>query len=79
MPNEARSIDNALVTARESQVLEFVASGMTNTEIAQELSISVHAVKFHLASTYRKLNVHNRTEAVVRHLQSTSTLNGGTG
>jgi DNA-binding CsgD family transcriptional regulator len=39
--------------------------GLTNRQIAGQLSVTVHAVKFHLAGVYRKLGVNNRTEAVV--------------
>ena len=44
------------------------ALGLTNAEIATRLSITVHAIKFHLASIYRKLGVGNRTEAAVSFL-----------
>ena len=40
-----------------------VALGLTNGEIASRLLVSIHAVKFHLAAIYKKLNVKNRTEA----------------
>lgn len=50
---------------RESEVLEMASHGLTNLEIAARLGVSVHAIKFHLAAVYRKLGVHNRTEAVV--------------
>ena len=43
--------------------------GMANAAIARELNVSVHAVKFHLASIYRKLGVSNRTEAAVAFLR----------
>jgi two-component system competent response regulator ComA len=46
-------------------VLQKIATGQTNREVAGDLNVSVHAVKFHLASIYRKLEVTNRTEAVV--------------
>jgi DNA-binding CsgD family transcriptional regulator len=52
-----------------------VVLGMTNAEIAKGLNVTVHAVKFHLASIYRKLGVGNRTEAAVfylRHLEETA-------
>jgi len=49
---------------RELEILEMVVSGSTNGEIAERLDISVDAVKFHLASIYRKLGVTNRTEAM---------------
>lgn len=53
------------LSARERQVLEMVSSGLTNPQIAERLAVTVHAVKFHLASIYRKLHVANRTEAAV--------------
>lgn len=48
---------------REAEVLELVARGQTNAEIASTLGVTVHAIKFHLAAVYRKLGVGNRTEA----------------
>jgi len=42
---------------------------MTNPEIAARLEVTVHAIKFHLASIYRKLGVANRTEAAVAYVQ----------
>ena len=57
------------LSMREEQVLELTALGLTNQEIACRLDVTVHAVKFHLASVYRKLGVNNRTEAVVRWLR----------
>jgi len=44
------------------------ARGLTNEQMANDLQISIHGVKFHLASIYRKLGVSNRTEAAVRFL-----------
>ena len=46
------------------------SSGLTNSEIATRLHVSVHGVKFHLASIYRKLGVANRTEAAVTFLRA---------
>jgi DNA-binding NarL/FixJ family response regulator len=46
--------------------------GLTNHQVGAELNVSVHAVKFHLASVYRKLNVANRTEAAVVYLRRLS-------
>jgi DNA-binding NarL/FixJ family response regulator len=51
---------------RERSVLELMASGSTNPEIAAELHLSPHTVKEHTSSVYRKLGVRNRTEAVQR-------------
>jgi DNA-binding CsgD family transcriptional regulator len=42
---------------------------MTNSQISRVLEVTVHAVKFHLASIYRKLGVTNRTEAAVISLR----------
>ncbi len=49
------------------------ANGLTNSEVARSLGVSVHAVKFHLASVYRKLGVANRTQAAVAYFRT----NGG--
>jgi len=55
---------------REIEVLELASQGMTNPQIAKRLELSVHAIKFHLASIYRKLGVGNRTEAAVAYLRA---------
>jgi DNA-binding CsgD family transcriptional regulator len=52
------------LTTREHEVLSRTASGETNAQIAAGLGVTVHAVKFHLSSIFRKLGVHNRTGAV---------------
>lgn len=59
------------LSPRELEVLELASQGSTNTVIATGLGLSVHAVKFHLASIYRKLGVGNRTEAAVAFLSGT--------
>jgi DNA-binding NarL/FixJ family response regulator len=59
----AQNGDRAL-TRRELSVLRLVAHGLGNKEIASELGISTHTVKYHLASLLAKLGVHSRTEAV---------------
>jgi DNA-binding NarL/FixJ family response regulator len=51
------------LTSREVEVLQLVASGATNGEIAQKLWVTEQTVKFHLSNVYRKLEVGNRTEA----------------
>lgn len=56
------------LSPREAQILAMTASGRTNAQMAAELSVTIHAVKFHLASIYRKLGVSNRTEAAVAYL-----------
>jgi DNA-binding CsgD family transcriptional regulator len=57
------------LSAREIDVLDRVVLGMTNAQIAEQLDVTPHAVKFHLGSIYRKLDVTNRTEAAVAYLR----------
>jgi len=57
------------LTERESQVLQLLAGGLANKQIAAELDISSHTVKFHVSSIYAKLGVANRAEAVRVGLQ----------
>jgi DNA-binding NarL/FixJ family response regulator len=57
------------LTARESQVLELLAEGKSNKEIASALEVSEHTVKFHVSSIIAKLGVAGRTEAVTRGLR----------
>jgi len=51
-------------TAREGEVLGLLARGLSNKQIARELHISEHTVKFHISALYAKLGVGNRAEAV---------------
>ena len=76
-PSESRD-PQALLSPRELEVLERASHGLTNIQIAAQLSVTVHAVKFHLAGVYRKLGVRNRTEAVVVFLTARSSgVHGG--
>ncbi len=52
------------LTRREREVLQMLAAGLANKEIAARLSISDHTVKFHVASILGKLGASTRTEAV---------------
>ena len=55
-----------LLSEREREVLELIAAGSTNKEIAEELYLSPHTVKEHTSALYRKLHARNRAEAVQR-------------
>jgi DNA-binding NarL/FixJ family response regulator len=57
------------LTDRELEVLKVAAKGMSNREIAQELSISVRTVQTHLTNIFNKMGVGSRTEAVVHALR----------
>lgn len=54
------------LTPRELDVLQLLAQGLANKQIALQLNISEHTVKFHSSAIYAKLGVTNRTEAVRR-------------
>jgi len=59
-----------VLTPRELEVLQLLAAGLGNKEIASRLKISEHTVKFHVASIMGKLGAASRTEAVtlgIRH------------
>ena len=54
----------AQLSVREREVLDLIATGATNREIAERLYLSPHTVKEHTSAVYRKLSVRNRAEAV---------------
>jgi DNA-binding CsgD family transcriptional regulator len=60
----------ARLTAREREILDLVADGGTNAEIAERLWVSPGTVRKHLDNIYAKLGVHTRTAAVTRFLRS---------
>jgi DNA-binding NarL/FixJ family response regulator len=51
------------LTPREVEILQLVAEGMSNAELAARLWVGEQTIKFHLSNVYRKLHVSNRTEA----------------
>jgi DNA-binding NarL/FixJ family response regulator len=53
----------SLITERELEILQHVAEGLSNSQIAKALWVTEQTVKFHLSNVYRKLGVANRTEA----------------
>jgi NarL family two-component system response regulator LiaR len=61
--------ENAYLTEREKEVLQFVGKGLNNRAIAEKLSISVGTVKVHVSNILSKLNVTSRTEAAVWAVQ----------
>ncbi len=54
------------LSEREREVLDLIAAGSTNREIAEQLFLSPHTVKEHTSAVYRKLQARNRAEAVQR-------------
>jgi len=64
-----------LLTPREHEVLDCIAKGLTNKAIARQLDISLHTVKFHVESVFRKLGARTRTEAVAKaHCRARETI-----
>ncbi|HEV2812148.1 MAG TPA: helix-turn-helix transcriptional regulator, partial [Solirubrobacteraceae bacterium] len=59
-PRRARTSGAAALTPGELRVAQMAARGRTNREIAEELFVTVKAVKFHLGNVYRKLGVDSR-------------------
>jgi DNA-binding NarL/FixJ family response regulator len=62
--SESEPLSEGPLTERESEVLGLLSKGLANKQIAVQLGISEHTVKFHVSSIYTKLNVTNRTEAM---------------
>ena len=58
--------DHPILSARELEVLQLVADGLSVPEVASRLYISAKTVKNHLASIYQKLDARDRTQAVIR-------------
>ena len=54
------------VSERERQVLELLAAGRSNKEIARELAVSPNTIKTHVARLFEKLEVQRRTQAIQR-------------
>lgn len=64
------SLESFHLTDRELEVLALMVEGMSNRQIAHDLSISYSTVRFHVSSILSKLNVESRTEAVTVALRN---------
>ena len=64
-PGQAAGLVEPL-TPREIEILQLIAAGLRNQEIADRLYISLPTVKRHVANAYGKLDVTHRTEAIAR-------------
>jgi DNA-binding NarL/FixJ family response regulator len=58
------------LTTRETEILEFVAEGLSNKELAQKLNISGGTVRTHLGHIFKKLHVRCRTEAAAKYFRT---------
>ncbi len=61
--------ERAVFTGRETELLRRLSRGLSNQEIAHQMSITVGTTKGHLHRIFRKLNVRNRTAAVAKARQ----------
>jgi DNA-binding NarL/FixJ family response regulator len=62
----AATKDTDKLTNREREVLDLVAQGFSNKEIAERLDVSLDAVLWHLKHIYQKLHVHSRAQAILK-------------
>lgn len=60
----AGMISDSPLTARERDVLELMAKGLKQKQIAQQLSINMETAKTHVKNAYKKLGVHNKVDAL---------------
>lgn len=63
---DERKLDELGITKREYEVLECLAAGLSNQEIADKLFVSLNTVKTHISSLFIKLDVKRRTQAIQR-------------
>jgi DNA-binding NarL/FixJ family response regulator len=61
-----RSDERAILTPRELEVLQWLAEGLANKQVAARLGLSEHTIKTHVTSVFEKLGVGTRAEAVAR-------------
>ena len=69
-PPAAGSGKKLLLTAREMEILQLISRGMNNRDIASELYLSEKTLKNHLTNMFKKLKVHDRTQALLYALKS---------
>lgn len=68
-PNEAE-IENLSISKRELEVIQLMAEGLSNKEIAEKLFVSLNTVKTHSSKIFEKLDVKRRTQAVEKAKKS---------
>ncbi|MFJ5139051.1 response regulator [Streptomyces sp. NPDC088707] len=75
----AAALPRAALTGREEEVLRLMATGLSNPEIAESLTVSLETVKTHVGNVLTKLGAQNRTHAVVIAYESGLVVPGFTG
>ena len=64
-----KKVINSL-TEREREVLKYIVDGKSNTEIAEEMFISMHTAKAHVGNILNKLSVSDRVQAAVKAIRT---------
>jgi len=59
-----------ILTKRETDIIQYVAQGLNNNQIAEKMFISRHTIKAHLATAIKKLSAINRTNVVYKALKN---------
>jgi transcriptional regulator EpsA len=77
-PDTLKEVDDFGLSAREHEIMHWVAMGKTNPEIGSILNISSFTVKNHLQRIFRKIDVMNRAQAVAKFERNGATSNGAT-
>ncbi|WP_314612927.1 response regulator transcription factor [Streptomyces stackebrandtii] len=77
--DSAEALPRAALTAREEEVLRLMATGLSNPEIGESLTVSLETVKTHVGNVLTKLGAQNRTHAVVIAYESGLVVPGFTG
>ncbi|WP_318211411.1 response regulator transcription factor [Streptomyces sp. SJL17-1] len=77
--DSAAALPRAALTGREEEVLRLMATGLSNPEIAESLTVSLETVKTHVGNVLTKLGAQNRTHAVVIAYESGLVVPGFTG
>jgi DNA-binding NarL/FixJ family response regulator len=63
--SDPRIVPNGLLTAKEIEILAYLASGWSNRQIAEKLNLSPNTIKTHVYRIFKKINVSSRTEAAL--------------
>ena len=63
--NGNNNLEISDLTHREKQVLELIAEGLSNSVIAEQLSLAPHTIRNYISQVYEKLDLHSRAEAIV--------------
>jgi DNA-binding NarL/FixJ family response regulator len=62
-PDDPVPAELAGLSGRQTQILELLAAGLSNDDIAARLAVSVNTVKYHVRALYARLGIHNRVQA----------------